>query len=80
MSLIATFKSMEKNKNSRRKKDPRVAARVLNTATLAGVSTRSVQRIIKDEQENNKVLGIYIELIQRESLMIEEVKKLVPFL
>lgn len=56
------------------KRDARRAAKVINTADIAGVSTRQVQRVLAGDQDNDKILGIYMELDEREAAMLEEVR------
>lgn len=61
-------------------KDPVVAARVKRTAKLVGVSPRQVYRVIKGKQINEKIIDTYMFLQEgEENLLLEAVKKAVPF-
>lgn len=55
------------------------AARIKRTAEIVGVSTRYVRMVLDCERENEDVLAVFMELSEQENLMIESVKKLVPF-
>ncbi len=56
-----------------------IAARVERTAELAGVTKRYVRLVINGDRKNQNVLSIYMELQERENLLIQDVKELVPF-
>jgi hypothetical protein len=61
-----------------------VSTRVSRTAEIAGVSTRTVLRVISGDQEvsdetRTRVLSIYHQLAEGESLLIKAVKQAVPF-
>lgn len=49
------------------------------TAELTGVSVRSVRRVLAGDQKNEAVMATYMELWERFPLMVEEVKRVVPF-
>lgn len=61
------------------KRDIKRAATIIEAAEITGVSQRSVRRVLAGEQENPNVLGVVMELTERKNLLIEEVKRLVPF-
>jgi len=67
---------MEKTK----KRDTEKAARILKTARIAGVTPRSVERVLNQEQQNQKVMTIYMELLEGENVLVQAVKELVPFI
>ena len=61
-------------------RDPVIAARVKRTSELIGVSPRQVYRVIQGEQQNEKIMDTYMFLMEgEENLLIEAVKKAVPF-
>jgi DNA-binding LacI/PurR family transcriptional regulator len=68
---------MMKNQN---KKDVRRAATIKDTADVVGVSTRQVQRVLAGDQENEKVVAVYMEISERKNELLEQVKMLVPFI
>ena len=55
------------------------AANVKDTAELVGVSTSLVQKVLRGERENETVLTVFMELSERKNLLLDEVKKLIPF-
>jgi predicted regulator of amino acid metabolism with ACT domain len=71
---------MDKKTRIKRKKDTKKAATIIETAELVGVSTRTVQRVIKAEQDNEKVFSVFMELTERKNRLLAEVQQLVPFL
>lgn len=74
------IKVMAKIGKNNRKRDTRRAARVLDTAEVLGVSPSLVQKVLRTERDNEKVVAVHMELTERHNLLLEEVKKLVPFL
>lgn len=46
------------------KRDAENRAIVLKTARIVGVTPRSVERVIKGEQNNEKVMEVYMELLE----------------
>lgn len=60
-------------------RDSEVATRVKRTAELAGVTERYVYLVISGERNNENVLGIYMQLQEGESLLLQAVKELIPF-
>ena len=60
-------------------RDSEVATRVKRTAELTGVDVRSVYRVLNGQQQNEKVLGIYMQLQEGENLLLQAVKELIPF-
>lgn len=63
-----------------KKRDAENAIRVKRTAEVVGVSIRTVERVIKGEQINEKVLEVYMFLQEGEqNLLLEAVEKAVPF-
>ena len=61
-------------------RDVRRAATIKETAEVIGVSTRHVQRVLSGDRENDKVIMVFMELTEKKSELLEEVKKLVPFI
>ena len=55
------------------------AARVKRTAEITGVSERHVNRVMIGDQENDKVVLVFMELKEGENKLVEAAKKLVPF-
>ena len=70
---------MDKYSNKTASRDIIRAATVLETAELTGVSPRHVRRIMAGEQENENVLSTFMEIKERKNLLLQEVKKLIPF-
>lgn len=66
-------------KNSN-KKDVRRAAIIKDTAEVVGVSQRQVQRVLAGNQENEKVVSVFMEISERKNALLKEVKMLVPFI
>jgi hypothetical protein len=62
------------------KRDTIRAALVKQTAEITGVSVRSVERVLAAQQENEKVLQVYLEMQQGNTALVDAVKELVPFL
>jgi predicted transcriptional regulator len=64
-------------------RDSETATRVKRTANICGVSPRTVYRVIRgdesDEQTVEKVLQVYMQLSEGESVLVETIKKIVPF-
>ena len=78
--------SLRRNKNNRHKsmektqrRDTIRAARVKRTAEIVGVSERYVNMVLEGERENEEVMIAFMELKEGENLLVESVKKLVPF-
>lgn len=71
---------MQKKPIIQRKRDTKRAATIIETAELTGVSTRSVQRVLNAEQENEKVLSIFMTITEEKRDLLKRVKELVPFL
>lgn len=69
------LKKMKKPK----KRDAEMAYRVKRTAELCGVDKASVYRILRGDRENEEVFTTYMELLERDNALLDEVKKLVPF-
>jgi response regulator of citrate/malate metabolism len=59
--------------------DPLKAAKVKMTADIHRVSTRQVYRVIEGRQKNEKIIDVYMQLDEGINLLIEAVKKEVPF-
>ncbi|MCX6210085.1 MAG: hypothetical protein NTZ59_11480 [Bacteroidetes bacterium] len=66
--------------DNKSKRDAINAARVIKTAECVGVSTNLVQKVIRGERNNDKVLGVFMEIQEGENKLLEEVKKIVPFI
>lgn len=70
---------MSKKSTKPSKRDIKKAATILDTAELVGVSPRQVRRVLSGEQENQNVFSVFMELTEGKNLLLEEVKKLIPF-
>jgi hypothetical protein len=76
---------MQKNNSSAKKRESKKATLVEMTAEVAGVSKRSVQRVINGTQANDFVFGTYmnikegVEKVLVENKLLAAVEKLVPF-
>jgi hypothetical protein len=66
---------MAKTSRIQSKKTARRAANVIDTAELAKVSPRTVQRVVKGDQENEKVLTIYMILEEKREAAMKEIEK-----
>lgn len=74
---------------NKRKRDIKRAATILETAECLGLSTSTVQKVLRTDRNNEHVLSVYMELTQRKQIVLEEVKaknelvkaveKLIPF-
>ncbi len=65
--------------NNQSKRDAKRAATVKETAMLVGVSQRYVRMVMAGDRENDKVIEVFMELTEGKNLLLQEVKKLVPF-
>ncbi len=79
---------MQKTLTIPKKRDAETAARVKLTADITGLDVRSVYRIISGDQNNPKVLEVYMQLQEgtimlaetiKENLLLKAVNELVPF-
>ena len=70
---------MAKKFRNASKRDIKKAATILDTAELAGVSPRQVRRVLRGEQENQNVFTVFMELTEGKNMLLQEVKKLIPF-
>ena len=64
------------------KKDTRdalTAAMVKKTASITGVSERSVYRVLEGSQKNEDVLSTYMFLQEGDNLLLQSAKQLIPF-
>ena len=61
------------------KRDVRRAANIKDTAEVLGVSTSLVQKSLNASRNNEAVIEVFMEISERKNLLIEEVKKLIPF-
>jgi len=55
------------------------AALINKTADMAGVTTRSVRRVLDGDQKNDKVLDAFMMLEEGENLLVQAVKELIGF-
>jgi len=62
-----------------KKRDAEKANRVKRTAELCGVCRPTVYRVSMGDRENEEVFTTYMELMERDNKLMEEVKRLVPF-
>ncbi len=70
---------MSKKLTKVKARDAEKAARVKKTAKLTGVTTKQVYRVINGDQKNEAVLLTYMEFSEGENLLLEAVKRAVPF-
>lgn len=70
---------MAKKTNKTNKRSAETAYRIQRTASLCGVSTRTVYRAINADTNNEEVFTTYMELMERDHSVIEDVAKLIPF-
>ena len=70
---------MAKNSNNKRTRDVRRAATVKDTAEITGLSPSEVQKVLRAERNNDTVVAVFMELTERQNLLLQEVKRLVPF-
>jgi DNA-binding LacI/PurR family transcriptional regulator len=61
------------------KRDVRRAATIKDTKEIVGVSTSTIQKVLRGERTNDKVVMVFMELTERKSALIEAVKELVKF-
>lgn len=71
---------MEKNVRITKPRDIKRAATIQDTAELVEVSTRQVRRVLDGEQENPKIISVFMELQEGKNLLLQEVKNLIPFI
>ena len=62
------------------KRDVRRAATIKDTAEVLGVSTSLIQKSLATTRNNDKAVAVFMELSERKNLLLDEVRKLVPFL
>jgi hypothetical protein len=62
-----------------KKRDSEMAFRVKRTAELCGVKTNQVYKVLKGDRNNEEIFTTYMELLERDNALLQEVKKLVPF-
>lgn len=55
------------------------AATIKETATLVGVSQRHVQLVMNGDRQNDKIVEVFMEITEGKNLLLQEVKKLIPF-
>jgi len=70
---------MQKIARLKRGRDTKRAVLVKNTAELMGVSQRYVNMVLAGERDNDCIIACYMELLERQNRLIEEVRKLIPF-
>ena len=73
------YESMLKNRLNTNKRDVVRAALIKKTAEIMGVSPRYVRMVLADTRKNDNVLYCFMELEERENLLLQEVKSLIPF-
>ncbi len=55
------------------------AARIIKTAEVVAKTPRQVQRVLKGEQKNDKVIEVFMRIEEGENILLDAIKKLVPF-
>lgn len=68
-----------KNRAKTNTRDSIRAARVKKTAEICMVSKRYVQMVLSCDRSDEEVEAIFFELQERENLLLQEVKKMIPF-
>ena len=61
------------------KRDTIRAARIQKVAESLGKTPRYIRMVLSGDRENNQVLPLMMEMLERENALLEEVKKLIPF-
>ncbi len=61
------------------KRSAEVAFRVNRVAEITGLKPNTIYKVIRGDRENEEVFTTYMELLERDNALLEEVKKLVPF-
>jgi hypothetical protein len=77
--LTKDYKSMIKKIRKPVKRDVRRAATILETAEIVGVSQSEVQKVLRTDRNNEKIIAVFMELTERKNALLEEVKNLIPF-
>lgn len=79
MYSTSGHKSNTKNMKKPNQRSSEMAFRVKRTADITGKKPDTVYKIIRGDRENEEVFTTYMELLERDNALLEEVKKLVPF-
>lgn len=79
VSFRTTLKDSPKVMKKRKKEDPEQKALVRKLSRITGYSERQIERVIKAESENERVLDAYMFLHEGNNRLVEAVKELVPF-
>lgn len=66
---------MLKKSTKQAKRDPETAARVKKIGKVTGLSQRSVRRVIRGDQKNEKVLDAYMLLQEGEEILLKEIEQ-----
>jgi response regulator of citrate/malate metabolism len=61
------------------KTDPLRPAKIKITSDITRATDRQVRRVIRGDQMNEKIIDVYMQLDEGINLLIEAVKKSVPF-
>ena len=56
-----------------------LAFRVKMVAEITGLKPNGIYKILRGDRKNEEVFTTYMELLERDNLLLQEVKKLVPF-
>lgn len=70
---------MDKTLKNNRGRDAIKASLVKKTARITGVSARHVYRVIRADRQNEHVLEVYMRMLEYDQILVDYMKKLVPF-
>lgn len=70
---------MAKKVNKTQSRNPQITFIVKNVAEMTGFTPDYIYKIIAGERKNNEVLGLCMDLLEGSNVLVEEVKKLIPF-
>lgn len=76
---LRDIKGMTKKIVKKDTRDALTAAMVKKTASITGVSERSVYRVLEGSQKNEDVLSTYMFLQEGDNLLLQSAKQLIPF-
>lgn len=79
MAFNRSPKNSAKNMEKPNKKSSEMNYRVKRTADICGVTVPHVYKVLRGDRNNEEIFTTYMELLERDNKLLEEVKKLVPF-
>jgi predicted transcriptional regulator len=57
------------------KRDVKRAATIKETAEVIGLSTSQVQKVLRDERDNPKIIDVFMELSERKQKIVDELRQ-----